>query len=639
MKKIILSLIVGLTAILLGTNVFASQQATLFHPYTGERKVVEVGEPNVFDGGWVLETQSVNYISYWVDRLTNENAKPITDEELKIIPEEAWYQITPQIINQTPRTSGIILGSDGQPEVVAISVCRGDDCLLYQEDPLLGYSVVSRYRTRLSSSMTSTQSTVPVSSMESFDGTTLTMALLGDKVFLVLEPGSSREEIVKCEAISSTTWTTCTRGLAFTGTAETSVAANRKAHNAGSIVVMSNVHYVYEQLPDKDTTETFTGQKFFDIYPEITGTAVATTSRQLITFDQANNLTNQGAATSTETTSGISELATQKEMASSTDNGVNFPLVLQGRYASSTPSTENRLGLFVPVSENDGYLSQLWLDLTEAWSFTGNFKSASSTFTGNSLFTGNSTSTASAVFQSDVSITGNATSTGTFDFSNLCFGNSNCMTNIANSYSDAKNEMLNKGYTTVQPGFYDMTTAGTGGSVGIHLNQAALTSGASSGNEIVVKDQLGASGAQDFDQDLYLIYKVKNAATTAQDIFIGYHDTDMTDPPDNCVDTTRHVAFCVIDNTLTATVADGTTQETATISGYTLTNYNTYEIVFVSGTSAQFWVNGTLEATLSTNDPTGPGGDIYLVFAVETQTTADRIVTINNNWAAKVENE
>lgn len=388
MKKIILSLTVGLTAILLSTSVFASQKATVFHPYTGERKVVEVGTPNVFDGGWILETKEVNYISYWVTRLTNENAKPITDEELDLIPEEAWYQITPQIINEVPNQ--VILGGDGQPEVVNISVCRGDDCLLYQKDPLLGYSVATRYRTRLTSSITSTQSTVPVSSMSSFDGTTLTMALLGSKVFLSLEPGTAREEIVKCTGISSTTWTGCTRGLAFTGTTETAVVANQKAHNAGSIVVMSNVHYVYEQLTDKDTTETLTGQKFFDVFPEITGASLPTTTRQLATKGYVDNV-GAGGFTASNIGGGLTIRA----------NGTSPETI---DINTSTPDLSFIIeeGKFEINTSTGSKVDTLWTNRLNATSTLDNFTIASTTLSGNLLIPGNATSTGTFVFEGDV---------------------------------------------------------------------------------------------------------------------------------------------------------------------------------------------------------------------------------------------
>ncbi len=134
------------------------------------------------------------------------------------------------------------------------------DCFKSLTGEVLGFSVITRYRTTLSSSMTSFQSTIPVSSMKTFDGTTITMSLLGSKVYLTVEPGTTREEIIKCTGIYGSSWTGCTRGLAFSGTDESSVAANREAHNAGSAVVISNVHYVYEELIDKDSNNTSTAK-------------------------------------------------------------------------------------------------------------------------------------------------------------------------------------------------------------------------------------------------------------------------------------------------------------------------------------------------------------------------------------------
>ncbi len=128
----------------------------------------------------------------------------------------------------------------------------------------LGFSVATRYRTNLSSSVTSNASTIPVSSMTSFDGTALTMGLFGSRVFLSIEPGSAREEIVMCTGISGSTWTGCTRGLAFTGTSTASVSANQKSHNAGSVVVMSNVHYVYDELVDKDSGDVLSNYIYYN---------------------------------------------------------------------------------------------------------------------------------------------------------------------------------------------------------------------------------------------------------------------------------------------------------------------------------------------------------------------------------------
>ena len=128
----------------------------------------------------------------------------------------------------------------------------------------IGAAVVTRYETTLRASMTQNQTTIPVSSLETFDGSTITSSTIDGEVFLTLDPGTSREEIVKCTDVSATDFTSCTRGLAFSGTDESSVADNKQDHRAGGTVVMSNVHYIFENLVDLDTDETITGSKTFE---------------------------------------------------------------------------------------------------------------------------------------------------------------------------------------------------------------------------------------------------------------------------------------------------------------------------------------------------------------------------------------
>lgn len=300
----------------------------------------------------------------------------------------------------------------------------------------LGFSVVTRYKTTLASPMTSSQTTIPASSVTSFDGHTLTMVDLGSSVYLTVEPGASKEEIIKCTGISGTSWTGCTRGLAFYGTSEISVSTNQKTHNAGSTVVMSNVHYIYEQLVDKDSTQNVTSTLTFFNYPLVDSSlGNATTSRQLLTLGQAQTLASQGGATSTESVAGISELATQLEMASSTYNGVDSPLVLQSRYATSSPYTT---GLWLPVTQNNGKLSQLFLDLTQSYTWTGLH-----TFSGGLRVLGgvnvSSTNATSNILLDSFSITSSTVTstianglsiTNGLNVGSLCFDGINCGTDI-----------------------------------------------------------------------------------------------------------------------------------------------------------------------------------------------------------------
>jgi len=139
------------------------------------------------------------------------------------------------------------------------------------EEGMLGANPVTGFKKTLSSSMTSNQTTVPLSSVTTKDSITLTMALLGNEVYLSIEPGASKEEIVRCTVLTSTTFSNCTRGLGFSGTSTSAVTGNNKSHNSGSTVIMSNVQYVYNTTSRANTwtaKQTFTASTT-DIYGDI----------------------------------------------------------------------------------------------------------------------------------------------------------------------------------------------------------------------------------------------------------------------------------------------------------------------------------------------------------------------------------
>ncbi len=122
---------------------------------------------------------------------------------------------------------------------------------------IYGFSTATAYKSSLTTSITSSASTIAVASIADKGGTSLTMANLGNRVFFDLEPGTSREEIIYCTGLSGTSWTGCVRGLSFQGSSLTASSTLAKAHNAGSSFVMSNVHYVYEELVDKQATSAY----------------------------------------------------------------------------------------------------------------------------------------------------------------------------------------------------------------------------------------------------------------------------------------------------------------------------------------------------------------------------------------------
>jgi len=212
--------------------------------------------------GWTIENKHFvkQDTAYWVDRIKNNDKNPLTDEELEKIPDKAWNEVVPTIIQVI---SGNLLGG-GEPQVVDTIICRGNECDDYI--PILGFSVATGFKKTLRAGMTSTQNFFYPSDLTLKDGETLTKGDLGEQFFFTHEPGSTREEIDMCTGIDTTNIkvTSCTRGLAFSGTSTSSVSANRKAHNSSTLIVLSNVHYVYEQFVDTNyKTQTISGPKTF----------------------------------------------------------------------------------------------------------------------------------------------------------------------------------------------------------------------------------------------------------------------------------------------------------------------------------------------------------------------------------------
>lgn len=277
----------------------------------------------------------------------------------------------------------------------------------------LGANPVTRYKVTLTSSMTATQSTMTVSTMTTFDGHTLTISDLGGDVFLTIEPGGANEEIVHCTGISSLTFTGCTRGLAFYGNDTSSVAANRKAHNAGSTVVMSNVHYIY---PTTSKNNIWTS---------------------IQTFASSTNSLNQQINFGTTTTSyiknenGVLYYCNNGASCAAIGGGANTysfirPLLATGSEVKLSTSTNefdldgNNLSLFLNNSLTSN-ASGLAVNTTTDYAWTGNHTFAHATIT-------------------DLMAT-NATTSNSISVGNLCFGN-DCTSSVGNRllYASTSNE-------------------------------------------------------------------------------------------------------------------------------------------------------------------------------------------------------
>jgi hypothetical protein len=217
------------------------------------------------------------------------------------------------------------------------------------------------------------------------DGQTIIANAIGDFIVITVNPGASNEEKISASTVSCSgttlTWTIANRGLSF-ASATSTITANKKQHAIGETVIISNDdQFLATQYVDIDSTQIIAALKTFTLgalfSTAASSTDECTAGNEYCTKTYIDNSVNQGAATSTESTGGIVELATQIEMASSTDYGSTRPLVLQAKYATSTTDVR---GLYVPVAQNDGYLKQSWFDLTKHFLFSSLFATnASST--------------------------------------------------------------------------------------------------------------------------------------------------------------------------------------------------------------------------------------------------------------------
>ena len=217
---------------------------------------------------------------------------------------------------------------------------------------------------------------MPVSGIE------LTMTDFGDIGYATIEPGKSKKEFISFTGISQNgsndqaTFTGVTRGLNFVApyTASTTL---RQTHSGGAKLVISNPPQLYNKLTAKDNDETITGLWHFNtVIPTFSGAADATSTLQAATRAYVNSVATQGAATSTESVGGLVELATQAEMASSTDLGLDRPLVPYTKYSTSTCTGT---GFTFLVTKSDGNISNNCLDTAETIHWLGAFTLSSTT--------------------------------------------------------------------------------------------------------------------------------------------------------------------------------------------------------------------------------------------------------------------
>lgn len=202
----------------------------------------------------------------------------------------------------------------------------------------LGFGVATDYHSTLSQPMNSTQSFFFVSSLKTGDGNYVATSTLGASImFFTIEPGSTNEEVVGClDDVTSTRQVfSCYRGLSFVGNSTSSVAANQHTHSASSIVIMSNVQYVYKQFVDKDTAETIGGQKTFTVIPLIP-TSTPTDPAAVVSLATLASTSYAGTVNASTLQKGIVQIATDNEFLSGTVTGTTGAVLVPGNASELT---------------------------------------------------------------------------------------------------------------------------------------------------------------------------------------------------------------------------------------------------------------------------------------------------------------
>ncbi len=238
-------------------------------------------------------------------------------------------------------------------------------------------------------------------------GQVLAITDFGSTAYLTLEPGNaSRQEFVSCTGLTQNAngtaiFTTCARGLApiYPYTASTTL---QFTHGGGTTVIISNSPPFYSNFAVQNNDATITAKWIFSStsQPVYDGTPTFTNALSFVSKGYIDGLVAAGVATSSETNFGGVWLGTALQQASSTDSGANKPYVVQTKYATDTPLSGCAVGYTGTagagcsvIAQLTGKISQAWLNLTEAFTFSG-----AVTFNSTSTHSGASIGTISSIY-------------------------------------------------------------------------------------------------------------------------------------------------------------------------------------------------------------------------------------------------
>lgn len=198
----------------------------------------------------------------------------------------------------------------------------------------------------------------------------------GGTFYVTLEPGSNtRQEIIGCTGVSqngaSASLTNCSRGLSPVSpyTASTTL---QFTHGGGTQVIFSDPPQLFNQYAALANANTFTAIQTFTAgaNPTYTANPSSFAPNDLVNYQTLINTSISGAATSSETNMGISQLATLAQLnANTASSSQGRPLVVPNKLGTSTCQVTG--GAFLVSSSTTGKLGGNCFDQTYSYSPTG----------------------------------------------------------------------------------------------------------------------------------------------------------------------------------------------------------------------------------------------------------------------------
>ena len=252
-------------------------------------------------------------------------------------------------------------------------------------------SVPAVFETYLASQQATGDSTMTLASSALRDGTSLS-----GYVCFTIDSNTPTLEY-ECGTVSGTSVTGILRGIdATTGT--TSVASLIYTHRRGADVKITDYPALTIATNQLNGTQTIPNLM---TYANTVLIGAGTATNTIATVDYVNKNASAGAAPITSITAGIGMLATAAQAALGTATGVfntiTYNLLLPASMATSTPGVQ--VTNVIPVTGTNQKLSQAFLDLTQAFTFSGKLMStASSTFTATTTFNGSNVLSNATIF-------------------------------------------------------------------------------------------------------------------------------------------------------------------------------------------------------------------------------------------------